>query len=148
VTVGQIQWAVSNGFTEAALDVEWSDDAAALTDATHALRQGRSVVIHTRGRDAAKSIPASVLGPRLGRVARTVLSETRVRRMIVAGGDTSGQVAGALGINSLEMIAELTRGAPLCRATAPGSPADGIDITFKGGQVGPQDFFGFVQRGH
>ena len=55
--------------------------------------------------------------------------------------------AQALGVESLEMIGELTRGSPLCRATAPASPADGIEITFKGGQIGPVDFFGVVEGG-
>jgi len=80
-------------------------------------------------------------------VLRSVIEQTKLRRAIVAGGDTSGQVARALGIESMEMIAELTRGSPLCRAAAPGSPADGIEITFKGGQIGKQDFFGLVQKG-
>jgi uncharacterized protein YgbK (DUF1537 family) len=83
----------------------------------------------------------------LGRLVRVVLDSTPVRRMIVAGGDTSGQVARALGIEALEMIAELTRGSPLCRASAPGSPADGMEITFKGGQIGPADFFRQVEQG-
>jgi uncharacterized protein YgbK (DUF1537 family) len=76
-----------------------------------------------------------------------VLAATKTRRLLVAGGDTSGEVARALGIESLEMIGELTRGAPLCRATAPNSPADGIEVTFKGGQIGPVDFFGRVRDG-
>ena len=67
--------------------------------------------------------------------------------MLVAGGDTSGRVARALNIESLEMVGELVRGSPLCRATAPNSPADGIEITFKGGQIGPVDFFGLVRDG-
>ena len=55
---------------------------------------------------------------------------------------------GELTIESLEMVGELTRGSPLCRAVAPGSPADGIEITFKGGQIGDVDFFRTVQSGH
>jgi 3-oxoisoapionate kinase len=47
----------------------------------------------------------------------------------------------------LEMLAPLTPGAPLCRARALGSPADGIEIVFKGGQVGAPDFFGTALRG-
>jgi len=35
----------------------------------------------------------------------------------------------------------------LCRVHAPLSPADGLEITFKGGQIGNQDFFGVVERG-
>jgi uncharacterized protein YgbK (DUF1537 family) len=39
------------------------------------------------------------------------------------------------------MLAQLTPGAPLCLARAPGSPADGVEIVFKGGQVGAPEFF-------
>ena len=49
--------------------------------------------------------------------------------------------AAALGIEALEMIAPLTPGAPVCRAHAPGSPADGGEFVFKGGQVGAQNYF-------
>jgi uncharacterized protein YgbK (DUF1537 family) len=43
------------------------------------------------------------------------------------------------------MLAPLAPGAPLCRAAAPGSPVDGIEINFKGGQVGAPDYFGTVR---
>jgi 3-oxoisoapionate kinase len=66
---------------------------------------------------------------------------------VVAGGDTSSYSARALGIESVEMIAPLAPGAPLCRARAPGSPIDGLDVNFKGGQVGAVDYFGAVARG-
>ena len=127
VSAGQIDWALSNGFA----DASGSPD-----DAVRSLRVGRSAVIHTRsGR------PDALFGPRI----RDIVEATKVRRMLVAGGDTSGQIARALGIESLEMVGELAPGAPLCRASAPGSPADGIEITFKGGQIGTMNFFGMVE---
>jgi len=85
------------------------------------------------------------IGPALGRVLRSSLADSQTRRVLIAGGDTSGAVAKELGIESMEMIGELTRGSPLVRVTAPGSPADGIEMTFKGGQIGPQNFFATVQ---
>jgi uncharacterized protein YgbK (DUF1537 family) len=46
------------------------------------------------------------------------------------------------------MIAPLTPGAPLCRARAlPPSPAEGLEVVFKGGQVGAEDYFEIVRRG-
>ena len=138
VTVGQIDWAVAHGFADVPFDA-----GAAARDARAALREGRSVVLHARGARTGTDI-----GPTLGRLAREVLVSTpNLRRVLIAGGDTSGRVAAALGIESLEMIGELTRGAPLCRATAPGRPADGAELTFKGGQIGPVDFFGRVLSG-
>jgi uncharacterized protein YgbK (DUF1537 family) len=137
VTAAQMEWAVVHGFTNISFEGE-----SATTKVVAALRSGSSVVLNTRG-----AKPGDEIGPRLGRIAREVLAATKVRRLLVAGGDTSGEVARALGTESLEMVGELTRGAPLCRATAPNSPADGIEVTFKGGQIGPVDFFGFVRDG-
>jgi uncharacterized protein YgbK (DUF1537 family) len=45
------------------------------------------------------------------------------------------------------MIAPLTPGAPLCRVYAPGSPLDGCEIIFKGGQVGAENYFEIIKRG-
>jgi len=137
VTAGQMDWALANGFTEVPFASE-----TAVRDCTAALDTGRSVVLHSRDARTDHDI-----GAMLGRVTREVLSATRVRRLLVAGGDTSGQVARALGIESLEMVGQLVRGSPLCRAAAPNSPADGIEVTFKGGQIGPVDFFGLVRDG-
>jgi uncharacterized protein YgbK (DUF1537 family) len=137
VTAAQMEWAVTHEFANISFRRE---DAA--YNVSFALRSGKSVMLNTRG-----AKPGDEIGQRLGRIAREVLAEAKIRRLLVAGGDTSGEVARALGIESLEMIGELTRGAPLCRATAPNSPADGIEVTFKGGQIGPVDFFGLVRDG-
>jgi uncharacterized protein YgbK (DUF1537 family) len=48
---------------------------------------------------------------------------------------------------AVEMIAPLAPGAPLGRAHAPGSPAHGLEVNFKGGQVGAPDYFGAVAAG-
>ncbi|HEY7088795.1 MAG TPA: four-carbon acid sugar kinase family protein [Tepidisphaeraceae bacterium] len=147
VTAGQIKWAASNGFDQFALNVAQLDNDNAVERSARSIKAGRSVVIHTSGAGATRSVGADALGPKLGAILRDILKETKVRRVAVAGGDTSGHVARALGIESMEMIAELTRGSPLCLVAAPGSPADGIEMTFKGGQIGKQDFFGLVEKG-
>jgi uncharacterized protein YgbK (DUF1537 family) len=137
VTGAQIAAAEAAGFASISFHAGDARQAAA-----SALRQGLSAIIHTWRVEKKLDV-----GQVLSRLGREVLEESRVRRVLVAGGDTSGQIAAALGIESMEMIGELTRGAPLCRATAPNSPADGVEIVFKGGQIGPQDFFVTVQRG-
>ena len=43
------------------------------------------------------------------------LARTGLRRVVVAGGDTSSYATQELGLYGLEMLAELTPGAPLCR---------------------------------
>ena len=45
-----------------------------------------------------------------------------------------------MGIESLEMLAPLAAGAPLCTVHAPDPALDGCEIIFKGGQVGGPDF--------
>jgi uncharacterized protein YgbK (DUF1537 family) len=94
-----------------------------------------------------KQRTARVLGTALGVILWEAAELTKVRRLCIAGGDTSSFAARTLGIEALEMIAPLTPGAPLCRAIAPDSPADGLEIVFKGGQVGAENYFSVVKRG-
>ena len=147
VTGGQIDWALANGFAGVAFDPAAGDSAPALAAATCALRAGQSVVIYSSRGQAGAPVPAEKLGARLGQLARELILRTSVKRLVIAGGDTSSYAGRALGIESLEMLAPLTPGAPLCHAQAPGSPADRIEIVFKGGQVGAPDFFGTAFRG-
>lgn len=160
VTAGQISWAEANGFAliplaaPALLQRDSAAGAAALRAVVAALRSGRPVVLHTsRGEmDPAladwSAAERGRLGTALGELARDILAAAPVRRLLVAGGDTSSYAAKALGLQALEMSAPLAPGAPLCRARAPGSPADGLELVFKGGQVGAPDFFGAVILGH
>ena len=162
VTGGQIAWALRHGFAEVALDVNRLADpktgAREITRAGKAvaekLQAGRSVIVHTTRSGSDKHLAAKlrgrtadVLGTALGKVLQSALRQTQVRRVCIAGGDTSSYAARALGIEALEMIAPLTPGAPLCRAHAPGSPVDGCEIVFKGGQVGAENYFETVKTG-
>jgi len=136
VTGGQIDWAVANGFA----GIEYSPTV--LPAVIEAVRAGRSTVVYTsRGQANGTAIPAGKLGTELGLLIREVVARTGLRRLVVAGGDTSSYATRALGIESLEMISALAPGAPLCRARAPGSPVDGLEVNFKGGQVGAPDYF-------
>jgi uncharacterized protein YgbK (DUF1537 family) len=83
----------------------------------------------------------------LGHVLRGALEQSGVRRVCIAGGDTSSFAARALGIEALEMIAPLTPGAPLCRAHSKYSAVNGLEVVFKGGQVGTENYFGIVKNG-
>jgi uncharacterized protein YgbK (DUF1537 family) len=94
-----------------------------------------------------RSLTAQLFGEALGRVARAALEQVSLPRLVIAGGDTSSYAARALGIEAVEMIAPLSPGAPLCRSHALGSPADGLQINFKGGQVGAENYFDVVKEG-
>ena len=164
VTGGQIDRALSDGFADVAVDTPRlaTEDAAeavveaAARQACRALEAGKSAVIHIARGPQDPRIPAALraledaklprtesarlFGGALGRVLSDVLARVPVPRAVVAGGDTAGHVARAVGIQALEMAAPLAPGSPLCRAHAPGRPADGLEVTFKGGQVGAADF--------
>lgn len=162
VTSGQIAWALKHGFAEVALNAVAPTNATAAAKEIHRaaqaaaklLRAGRSVIVHStksgsNPRIAAKlkGRTAEVLGSALGKVLRETVEQSSVRRVCIAGGDTSSYAARAMGIEALEMIAPLTPGAPLCRALAPDSPADGCEVVFKGGQVGAENYFEIVKHG-
>ena len=161
VTSGQIAWALKNNFAEVPLDAEKlaaKNSEAEIRRATNVavkvLKDGCSVIVHTtkNGSDQRiaaklKDQTAKILGTALGEVLRGALAQTKVQRLCIAGGDTSSFAARAMGIEALEMIAPLTPGAPLCRAFAPNSPADKMEVVFKGGQVGAENYFETVLKG-
>jgi uncharacterized protein YgbK (DUF1537 family) len=157
VTARQIARAVDQGFAEVAIDAAAmvaganpdSEVAAIANQVQTEHDRGRSVIVHTsRGAADARVVGApSSLGSLLGRIARESLRLTRVRRVAIAGGDTSGEVARALGIESLEMVAPSAPGAPLCRARSSVPEVDGVEFTFKGGQVGRDNYFESVLTG-
>jgi uncharacterized protein YgbK (DUF1537 family) len=65
----------------------------------------------------------------------------------VAGGDTSSYIASKLDIRAVEMIAPAAPGSPLCQVYSEEGTLEGMEIVFKGGQMGGQDFFESVRRG-
>lgn len=156
VTGEQICNAIHSGFAEVifnpnALDVGEINNAMmnCVSMVSRALGQGKSVVLHTDADHRVQHTAAddARLGTTLGHVLRLTLQRQAVKRVVIAGGDTSGRVANALKISALEMIAPLTRGAPLCKVSAPGAKVNGLEIVFKGGQIGTPDFFTRVRNG-
>jgi uncharacterized protein YgbK (DUF1537 family) len=171
VTSAQIAWAVAQGFAEVPLNIEVIEGkygpelviGCDTEDTITPLKEGRSVIIHTcRGADDERIDKTAAIfsrmgidrsetsqwyGSALGRMVRKAASQVPLKRLVIAGGDTSGFTARELGIEAVEMIAPISPGAPLCKAYAPGSPVDGWEVNFKGGQVGREDYFGMVLEG-
>jgi len=162
VTSGQIAWALKRGFAEVPLDAALlanpktaaKEVSRTVKTTTERLQAGRSVIVHTtrtgsdrRVERKLKGRTAEVLGFALGKVLCRAVQQSPIRRICIAGGDTSSYAARAMGIEALEMIAPLTPGAPLCRAHAPSSPVYGCEVVFKGGQVGAPDYFQTVLKG-
>jgi len=155
VTDAQIEYAISNDFEEVILEEKFilKDDkkamGSAIWNAQVLLQKGKSVIVHANGtkRKSKKNISPEKLGRALGRIAREIAAQGLYRRLVISGGDTSSYAAREMGIISVEMIAPLVVGAPLCKATAPDSPIDGLEVNFKGGQVGAPNYFEIARTG-
>ena len=68
----------------------------------------------------------------------TAAFEAGIRRFVVAGGETSGAVAQALGLSRLDIGAEIAPGVPWTFSRVKG---EDIAITLKSGNFGNEDFF-------
>jgi len=75
------------------------------------------------------------------------LTASEVKRAVVAGGDTASHAGRQLGAYALTMLAPMAPGAPLCKAHMSGGNSHPLELVFKGGQIGPKDFFGAVLAG-
>ncbi len=156
VTARQYARSLHEGFAGTRADVAAllagsSAEEARLGDAAvAALSSGGRAVIHSaEGPLAADAAAAGDrLGMALGRIARDVVRRTGLRRLLFAGGDTSSHGVAQLGIDALTWAAPIERGAPLVRAHAAEPAIDGIELVLKGGQMGADDFFETVRRGH
>ncbi len=165
LTAQQISWAAAHGFDTiraSAPELVQAGRAAQVSRdlverALASFKQGKSVLIYSAvGPDDAslsatrEQVPsgestAKLLGGAMGRIARELLARTSLRRVVIAGGDTSSYAAQELGLYALEMKAELTPGAPLCRAHSDDPRIDGLEIALKGGQMGKVDYFGLAR---
>ena len=171
-TAEQIDWARHHGFEILRLDI-----AQVLNPVTHAaeierlvstaataLARGTSPLIASAegpndpavtGFDAlaqtaglTRTHAAEQVGVALAQVMRHLLDRApALKRIVVAGGDSSGAVAGALEIDALSVAAGLSPGVPLCRAWSDNPRRNGLEIALKSGQLGGLDFFGRVITG-
>jgi uncharacterized protein YgbK (DUF1537 family) len=165
VTESQIRWAMARGFGSVPIDVtRLLEDESAANESTRVLRlalaeveAGRSVLLHTAlGPSDARLLRADAtrshelqerIGLFLGQLLREALLRSTVRRAVICGGDTSARAGSQLGIFAVTTLKPLAPGSPLCRAWSDNPRFDGLEIVFKGGQVGGEDFLGLVMRG-
>lgn len=145
VTAAQIDDALSNGFKAVELNAAGicngeTMDAAVAEQVCDLLRQRQNVIVHT-GQKQPRNLDAEKLGAALGTIAAYAVVHTGVKRVVVAGGDTSSYAARAMEIDAVEMIAPVVSGAPLCKAYSKNKAIDGLEVNFKGGQVGSENYF-------
>ncbi len=174
VTGEQIEYATDMGFVHIPLDTNAVDEDRRpniIKDSADQIIEnfylGKSSVIHTSigpsdprievtesyfrdqglATDDVQKQCSRVYGNILGQIAKKVIAEVNIKRILFAGGDTSSHAASELDIIALEMIAPLAPGAPLCRAISNNSQVNGLELNFKGGQVGTPDYFLKVLKG-
>ncbi|TIU45687.1 MAG: four-carbon acid sugar kinase family protein, partial [Mesorhizobium sp.] len=75
-------------------------------------------------------------------------AEQKLKRAVIAGGDTSSHALGQLAIDALTVRMPLPQspGSPLCVAHG-GGAIDGLEIALKGGQVGTDAYFETIRLG-
>ena len=69
------------------------------------------------------------------------LVERGVRRLVVAGGETSGAVVQGLGVNQLAIGAQIDPGVPWTAARSPAASNEWLHLALKSGNFGSTDFF-------
>ena len=163
-TETQIRTALADGFEGISLDPreligpEREDVIArAVTQGAAALDRGRSVIAYTAlgpSTDLGVAIDGSdggrhAIGRGLGRILRRLVLEKRLSRAVVAGGDTSSHA-----LRELDVFALTTRrplpaspGSPVCYGLSDTEAFDGIEIAFKGGQIGDDAYFSTMRDG-
>jgi uncharacterized protein YgbK (DUF1537 family) len=151
VTAKQITWATTNGFEEIELDAiklcsENGVDERVINEIDSLLQQQKNVIVHT-GPKQAQNLSSAKLGLALGAIAKDAVKRSGVKRIVVSGGDTSSYAARVMDIEAVEMIAPLIIGAPLCKIYSKNKMMEGVEVNFKGGQVGDENYFETLIKG-
>jgi 3-oxoisoapionate kinase len=113
------------------------------------LTEGSHVLLST-----APPVPAAADSAAPARVAavcasllRDLLRAVPVRRLGIAGGDTSSHAVRALGLWGLSYVTTLGAGVAICRAHSDDPALDGMELMLKGGQMGADDLFTHLVQG-
>jgi uncharacterized protein YgbK (DUF1537 family) len=145
VTAAQVE-AAATRYRAAVLDLPalvGSDAAVAVQAARCAalLAEGHSVLARGGAARTEGPLPLAV-AQAAGRLLAQVLARApQLRRIGVAGGDSSGFALRALGPWALQWAGSLAPGVPLLRMRADAPAHDGLELMLKGGQMGPPDVF-------
>jgi uncharacterized protein YgbK (DUF1537 family) len=125
------------------------DDVAgqALAWAEPRLRDGPVLIYSTAQPDRVKQAQGALGAERAGSLVEAAIArisvglvERGVRQLIVAGGETSGAVVQALGVEQIAIGKQIDPGVPWCAGYAPAARGD-ISIALKSGNFGTRDFF-------
>ena len=107
------------------------------------------VLIYATAEPAAVQAVQAQLGvARAGELVEQALSriavglvQTGVRQLLVAGGETSGAVVQALGVQQMAIGPQIDPGVPWTAASSPVCPGQPLHLALKSGNFGSTDFF-------
>jgi uncharacterized protein YgbK (DUF1537 family) len=145
VTRAQIAAARSYEVIEIRPD-EIADDSdrrrGAIGGAVSLLASGSNVLVSTAPlQGPAPKTVARGLAQASASFVEAVLRQSGVRRIAIAGGDTSTAIATGLGFWGLAYHGRAARGVTVCRARSDESSRDGMLVMLKGGQMGDDHIF-------
>jgi 3-oxoisoapionate kinase len=162
-TERQIRFAIQHGFeavSVSALALARNERMArnqAIELSLRILSDGKSPLIHTAlgpGSNEGEQINSvsdgrRLIGEGLGAILGAIVGQSALRRVMIAGGDSSSHALGQMDIYALttRMPLPATPGSPLCTAHSGRADLDGIEIALKGGQVGGDDYFAALRDG-
>jgi uncharacterized protein YgbK (DUF1537 family) len=111
-----------------------------------ALAAQRHVLLHTEAGQRQGDLDARSVASATGDLVARVVSERAasgqaLRRIGIAGGDTSSLAVQKLGVWGLGCLGVLAPGVTLSRARSDDASLDGLELMLKGGQMGPADVF-------
>ncbi|WP_257984230.1 four-carbon acid sugar kinase family protein [Neobacillus cucumis] len=162
ITHQQIANALSNGFHGIRIPIHLFTNnqqylKSFIEEVVELLIGGKSVILYTAlgSRDGSIGVTREHLnalgiqpreyghfiGKQLGILTNEIMNKCRIGRLVLAGGDTSGFITKELGIYGLEMIHQVSPGAPLCRTYSDNRHTDQIELALKGGQLGGKNYF-------
>ncbi|WP_417223322.1 3-oxo-tetronate kinase [Achromobacter spanius] len=111
------------------------------------MQDGPVLVYSTAEPDAVKAAQGALGVTRAGAMIEAALAriavglvERGVRQLIVAGGETSGAVVQALGLQQMAIGEQIDPGVPWCAGYTPVADAE-LSIALKSGNFGTRDFF-------
>ena len=139
--------AVRPGFALDPLKLAEGEDLVgqALDWATPLLADGPVLIHASATPDAVRAVQEKLGAERAGALVETALAAIAeglvargVRRLIVAGGETSGAVVKALGVKALRIGREIDPGVPWTQAQSAAGP---LALALKSGNFGTTDFF-------
>ncbi|GGF55058.1 hypothetical protein GCM10007301_13300 [Azorhizobium oxalatiphilum] len=107
------------------------------------LKAGRSVLATTapEGGEGDTTLPPGEVAVATAAFLNAVLAKAPVKRLGIAGGDTSSRAVQALDLWGLAYLGMPSPGVALCRVHSDAPGLDGLELMLKGGQMGSPDLF-------